>query len=469
MNWDIFIGRFHPLLVHLPIGIFILGYVFEIFHQYGYHKLIESRKTVIVTYIIGLLFGLFAAITGWLLSFSNDYGIESLSNHKLLGIMTLVVMLLVIIYQVKGPSTKGKLKLLSSTFAIILTGITGHLGGNLTHGDSYLTEYGPAMLMPNNNLSVIDLSSVNPDSVEIYSGIIKPIIDKKCIACHNSQDFRGGLIIDNHSNLFKDANHDTPIVAGDPDKSELLKRVSLPLTHEKFMPPRAGGFSYTEIQILRYWIENGADSLTRFNSDNMSKELIALVNRDYGLDFSMKPYYEKIKSDSLDTNIFTEIRNSSFRANYLGAANFLLDIEFKGDSIASEQISILNKVSEQITFLKLSNCKLSDNLVKNMNSFTHLTRIDLSKNSVTNDVLSFLLKHPNLESINLNGNDIDKDALEQILGLSNLLRVYVWNTKVSAEEISSLAQKFSNIEIISEFKFDEVIKAKSVFEQMETQ
>ena len=49
------------------------------------------------------------------------------------------------------------------------------------------------------------------------------------------------------------------------------------------------------------------------------------------------------------------------------------------------------------------------------------------------------------------------------------MRVYVWNTKVSAEEISSLAQKFSNVELISEFKFDEVVKAKSVFEQMETE
>ena len=89
-------------------------------------------------------------------------------------------------------------------------------------------------------------------------------------------------------------------LAGNPDQSELLKRVSLPWNHEKIMPPRGAGFSYTDIQILKYWIENGADSLAVFNSETMSKELIALMNRDYGLDFSPKPYYEKVKVDSLD-------------------------------------------------------------------------------------------------------------------------------------------------------------------------
>ena len=62
-------------------------------------------------------------------------------------------------------------------------------------------------------------------------------------------------------------------------------------------------------------------------------------------------------------------------------------------------------------------------------------------------------------------NDIDKAALEQILELDNLLRVYIWNTRITEEEKSSLSENYSNVDIISEFKFDKVTKAKSVFEQ----
>jgi uncharacterized membrane protein len=76
MEWESFIGRFHPLMVHLPIGIFILGYIFEVLLRLNFQNLIVSRKVVVFTYILGFLTGLVAAITGWFLSFSDDYGIE---------------------------------------------------------------------------------------------------------------------------------------------------------------------------------------------------------------------------------------------------------------------------------------------------------------------------------------------------------------------------------------------------------
>ena len=364
MDWELFIGRFHPLLVHLPIGIFILGYFFEVLHQLGFRNFIHSRKTIIAIYSFGLLAGLVAAMSGWLLSLSDDYGIKALNDHKLLGIATLVVMLFVIIYQVKGHNGKSKLKLAASTLAIILITLTGHFGGNLTHGSNYLVEYGPSILRNKINSSFDTLSKKNPDSLNIYLDLIKPLIQNKCLACHNSQNNKGGLILNDYNDLFKDSDHDKPVLAGNPDMSELFKRISLPSNHEKVMPPRGAGLGYTNIQILRYWIENGADSLASFNSDNMTKELIALINRDYGLDFSPKPYYEKVKADSLDEGFMAKLRNYGFRANYLGETNLLLDVVFKGDSIGKDQIRLLNQVSNQITFLKIADCKLSDDLIE---------------------------------------------------------------------------------------------------------
>ena len=65
MEWDIFIGRFHPILVHLPIGVFLLGYFLEVLFQFGFRKLIGSRYTITFIYSIGLIAGIFAAISGW--------------------------------------------------------------------------------------------------------------------------------------------------------------------------------------------------------------------------------------------------------------------------------------------------------------------------------------------------------------------------------------------------------------------
>jgi len=126
---------------------------------------------------------------------------------------------------------------------------------------------------------------------------------------------------------------------------------------------------------------------------------------------------------------------------------------------------MLNQVSNQITFLKIADCNLSDDLVEQMTNIQHLTRIDLSKNQLTAKVIDFLIKHPHLESANLNNTDITKEPLQQLLSQPGLKRVYVLNTKLSAEEIGDLQKTYTEVEIISQFQFEKVTEAKSVFAQ----
>ncbi len=468
MNWEIFIGRFHPLVVHLPIGIFILGYCFELLLRFGFQKLVPSRKIVILTYSLGLLAGLIAALTGWLLSFSEDYGIEPLNDHKQLGIATLVVMLLVIIYQVKAPAAKYRLKLAASSLAVLLIALTGHFGGNLTHGPSYLVEYGPSFLQDDPNAFIDQIRKKDPDSLVIYKDLIHPLIQSKCLECHNEENKKGGLKLETYKDLFREANHDIPVLAGNPDLSELFERISLPKNHEKVMPPRGPGIGYTNTQIIRYWIENGADSLATFNSEKMSEELIALFRRDYELDFSPRSYYEKVKVDSLDTSLLEGLRAEGFKVSYLGANNLLLDVEYMGDTIRKEQINALNQVSGQITFLKFRGCNLSDDLIEEIADLPHLTRADLSNNPITGRAIPFLVAKPHLEMVNLNETPFTSESVRKLLGNSELSRIYLLNTEIQAEEIADLKKAFPDVEIITEFKFKEVIEAKSVFEKEAT-
>lgn len=464
MEWDLFLGRFHPLLVHLPIGFFVLGYIFELLLRFGYQNIIPSRKIIILTYSIGLVAGVAAALSGWLLSFSDDYALNTLDDHKLLGILTLVVMLTLIIYQIKAPVAKDTLKLLGSTIVVLLIGATGHLGGNLTHGPNYLAEYGPEILKENEVHFLRD-QKLNPDSLIIFKDLLQPVLQDKCVACHNSEQSKGGLKLELYSDLFKDAEHGKSVVAGNPEKSELFRRISLPGEDELAMPPRGNGIGYTNIQILRHWIAEGADSLATFNSDAMSGELIALLNRDYGLDYSPRPYYEKVQADSIDEGLLGQLRNAGFRANYLGEHNFLLDVEYKGDSIEDQDILLLNQVSNNITFLKLAGCKLSDEVFEKLESIPHLTRADLSKNPLSGNSVAYLIEQLHLEAANLNETDVDAEALRNLLSASALSRVYVRNTKVGEDDISSLAQNYTDKEIIAGFKFKKVAEAKSVFEQ----
>ena len=65
------IGRFHILLLHLPIGILILAFLFEWVQHW---KIIHiPRETKVFTYLVGCICAVFASITGYMLSQSGDY------------------------------------------------------------------------------------------------------------------------------------------------------------------------------------------------------------------------------------------------------------------------------------------------------------------------------------------------------------------------------------------------------------
>src|SRR3546814_6064659 len=49
------------------------------------------------------------------------------------------------------------------------------------------------------------------------------------------------------------------IVPGDPENSELYRRITLPEDHDEFMPAEGKtGFNEDQVALIRWWIEQGA-------------------------------------------------------------------------------------------------------------------------------------------------------------------------------------------------------------------
>ena len=90
---------------------------------------------------------------------------------------------------------------------------------------------------------------------------------------------------------------------------------------------------------------------------------------------------------------------------------------------------------------------------------------NINKNKLSESVTPFLIKHEHLEAANLSETSITNESLQNILSSNSSLRVYVRNTKITPEKVESLAQNYPKAEIISEFKFEKVEQAKSVFRQ----
>src|SRR5262245_11201120 len=79
-----FLGRLHPVVVHLPIGIFLLlaGIEFVGWFPRG-PRLTEGQRTFVLA--LGFLIAVATALFGWLLAREGGYNADLLDRHQWSG------------------------------------------------------------------------------------------------------------------------------------------------------------------------------------------------------------------------------------------------------------------------------------------------------------------------------------------------------------------------------------------------
>jgi uncharacterized membrane protein len=254
----LFLGRLHPLLVHLPIGMIVALAALEL------AALLPRCKNANVS--AGFLLALAAplavatALCGWLLARGGGYDAQLLAWHKWLGTATAAGAVLagILYWRKKLPAYRI---CLFATAGVLMA--AGHLGGSLTHGSDYLTEYAPAFVKKflggaNGGKVAAPAFSGEVQQWPVFAGVIAPVLQKKCIACHGPEKSKAGLRLDSLAAL-KDGSDDGPVVqTGDAAHSPLVQRLLLPADNDDHMPP-AGKPQATaaEIALLKWWVNAG--------------------------------------------------------------------------------------------------------------------------------------------------------------------------------------------------------------------
>lgn len=88
---------------------------------------------------------------------------------------------------------------------------------------------------------------------------IKPLFNKKCITCHGGVKRQGGFSLLFRADALAPNESGKPaIIPGNPDASEMIKRLTNPDPEER-MPYKEPPLSKEEINLLRKWIKQGAE------------------------------------------------------------------------------------------------------------------------------------------------------------------------------------------------------------------
>ncbi|NNM30415.1 MAG: DUF1549 domain-containing protein [Akkermansiaceae bacterium] len=93
---------------------------------------------------------------------------------------------------------------------------------------------------------------------------VRPILEQNCVECHGAEKDKGGLRLDTRAALLEGGDSADAVDLGDPAKSEILRRVTLPHDDDEFMPPLdkeeddRDPLAAGQVALLEGWIKAGA-------------------------------------------------------------------------------------------------------------------------------------------------------------------------------------------------------------------
>jgi len=100
---------------------------------------------------------------------------------------------------------------------------------------------------------------ITPEQLEFFEKKIRPVLATTCYECHSAQSgkTKGGLSLDTRDGVLKGGVTGAVIVAGEPEKSPLLKAVRGD-DPDAAMPPKGAKLTKEQIADIAEWIKMGA-------------------------------------------------------------------------------------------------------------------------------------------------------------------------------------------------------------------
>jgi uncharacterized membrane protein/mono/diheme cytochrome c family protein len=442
-----FTGRFHPLLVHLPIGMLLLACFFQLLaarEKYSY-----LRPAIGITLFWGMLSAIASCITGYLLSASGDYDEVLVGRHQWMGIGVAVIATVYYFLQQKKIALQYTWVL--PVLLVLAVSITGHLGGSLTHGSDYLTA--SFKNAAGSDTALVKKVIPNVQEAVAYTDIIQPLLQTKCYSCHGASKQKGKLRMDQADLLMKGGKEGVVIEAGKADESEMIKRILMEKANEHHMPPKEKPqLTEKEIALLHWWIASGA-SFDKKTKDLPQTEKIKPILAGLQNTVTEKKAMADVPSVPVEKADEAAIKKLkalgvviipvALGSNYL-SASFVA-----AGSSTDKEINLLLPLKKQLVWLKLNDTKITDAAAAVLVQCSNLSRLELMNTGFTDKGVSQLVSLQQLQLLNLAGTKITAAGLLPLKNAKQLQSVYFYRTGIKNTDWALLQKAFPKVKLDS--------------------
>jgi uncharacterized membrane protein len=453
-----FLGRFHPVILHLPIGIFSLILLQELLGMFSK----GNSQRGILPIFFGAASAVAAVIAGFLLYQGGGFEGELVEDHLWggVGFACAAVFTMIVKAWCLAPAAS------QAFYRILLFGSVGvmtyasHDGASITHGPDYLTEYAPNPIRKALGLEPkVEEKEVPAKPLEeqvVYADIVQPILNKRCVECHKEGKSKGKLRMDTFDMLVKGGKEGSAIEPGNAEDSNIVYRAELPMDDEEHMPPEGKkDIEEHELAVVKWWINEGADPKKTVAESNLTDEIRAAIAKlDLGIGKTEAAVAEA-PSDQPSDDLRTTVANLG--ADFPGGLTFesqsSANLTFTGVSLrknlTDELFAKLDPVLSKMVAVDLSATSVTDASIAKLAAATDLRMVRLSETGITDASMDTLAKLTKLESVNLYGTKVTDAGVKKLTALPNLKSLYLWQTAVTPAAIEEIKKALPSVEIVT--------------------
>ena len=427
------IGRFHPLIVHLPIGFILFALILMYYPRKDKNLLFP---TVQFALLLSTLMSFFACITGIILYNQEGYAFDTVKNHLVLGIVTALICLFLYFQVRKNQSISNpKIHIGSGVLFLTLT-LTGHLGGNLTHGETYLTEVLPEGIQETfgwkmeEQFEPLLLDEERWEEALFYEDVVQPILNQNCRSCHNEKNSKGDLILTSRETLLNGGKNGEVLSPKNPLESELITRMMLPLDHEDHMPPKEKRQPVdAELELIKAWLLTGASFEQTLSQSGISVDLVSsfFVKNEISI-------YPEVQLEPLEEDVLKELKGKGFFIEKLSVTSPLLKVSTINFPEADNQdLESLEPILAYITILDLSLSNVTDDVIPLVGKMENLTILKLNETKIEGQSFEMLKGNTHLIQLHLTKSMVNGDNLGKLDSHPSLQKVFAYETPLAKE------------------------------------
>ncbi len=446
-------GRLHPAIVHFPIALALVAVAAEWWRVVSRRQELSALTSPLLW--IAAATAVISTASGWVnASFEHANDVSTgLQLHRWIGTGTTAALLCLawwchlLAADLLNASRGAVAQLRAFRWVALATGIalgiTGHFGGDIVHGEGYMTE----LVFPQAVEVHVDAAAGGEVAAltaaeSSFVANVRPILEKHCFECHGPRKQKGGLRMDSKAWLFNGDHEKWAVIPGKSADSPLMQRVELPRTDADAMPPEGDGLNMEEVAILKKWIDDGAaypaasgggvigTSTAATTAAAAAAGTVAIAG-SVAVDV---PAAVRAKAETASKALIAR----GVLVQPVAADSPLLDINVSRaePAFGDADAAMLADVAPLVANLNLSKCALTDAGLAKIGAMARLERLRLDGTGIGDAGVQALGNLAHLESINLVGTKVSAASTAWLQGQPALRRVYVWQSPLDTPELT---------------------------------